>query len=107
MHGLAASPPHSQNIQERIDEQQQETHKVLEHNKLLAQENGLLKSQLGSTQEALEQLRTMQQDRIAALAEQLQQQVWGSAGSATSGTIQLDHGYSRQNMLWVASCWGG
>lgn len=98
--------PHSQSIQERIDEQQQETHKVLEHNKLLAQENGLLKSQLGSTQEALEQLRTTQQDRISALAEQLQQQVWGSAGGATGLAVQLGQGGSRQSMLWVALCWG-
>lgn len=48
---------------------------MLEHNKLLLQENVLLKSQLVSTQETLDQLRTTQQDRIAAIAEQLEQQV--------------------------------
>ena len=65
----------TQNIQSRIGEQQEETNKVLEHNKLLLQENVLLKSQLVSTQETLDQLRTTQQDRIAAIAEQLEQQV--------------------------------
>lgn len=65
----------AQNIQSRIGEQQEETSKVLEHNKLLLQENVLLKSQLVSTQETLDQLRTTQQDRIAAIAEQLEQQV--------------------------------
>lgn len=48
---------------------------MLEHNQLLQRENELIKAQLTSTQELLDQLRTTQQDRIAALAEQLQQQV--------------------------------
>jgi septal ring factor EnvC (AmiA/AmiB activator) len=70
-----------QDIQERIEDQQQETHKVLEHNKALGTENELLKAQLGSTQELLNELRTTQQDKIAALADKLQEQVCTGAGS--------------------------
>lgn len=66
---------HLQGIQERVDDQQQETHKVLEQNKALLSENALLQAQLTSTKELLEELRTTQQQRISGLADQLQQQV--------------------------------
>jgi hypothetical protein len=58
----------------------------LDHNQLLQRENELIKAQLTSTQELLDQLRTTQQDRIAALADQLQQQVrWDGAHSVAAG----------------------
>lgn len=59
---------------------------MLDHNQLLQRENELIKAQLTSTQELLDQLRTTQQDRIAALADQLQQQVrWDGAHSVAAG----------------------
>lgn len=51
---------------------------MLEHNKVLMAENQLIKAKLTVTEELLEELRTNQQARISALADQLQQQVLSS-----------------------------
>lgn len=72
---------------------------MLEHNKALVQENELLKAQLGSTQELLNELRTTQRGKIAALADKLQEQV--RAGNKQQGTPSV-------LAVWVSCCtpWG-
>lgn len=84
-------------MQATIDNQQQETHKVFEHNQLLAEENARLKQQLDRTQQVVEDLSTTQKDRLAALSEQLTQQVgaaqaagvrWCLGGACRVGTAE-------------------
>jgi regulator of replication initiation timing len=67
--------PLPQSIQSRIDEHQQEMGKVLQHNAVLQQENEGLRQQVESTQLQLDDLRTNQQDKLNALAEQIKKQV--------------------------------
>jgi ElaB/YqjD/DUF883 family membrane-anchored ribosome-binding protein len=51
--------------------------KVFEHNALLQQQNEVLKQQADAQQKLLDELHTNQQDKLNALAQQIDQQVGG------------------------------
>lgn len=64
-----------QHCKERIDQQQQDTLKVLEDNKSLTTDNALLKAQLEGTKGVLQDLQTTQRERLDQLAQQLEKHV--------------------------------